>query len=170
MKKLIFVLSVCCILYSCTDHHHYIPQDKLPLLKNNAIVYFQDSASNKIDTFRLDVTNNWWTDSEGVDYFQNIDINYNRLNSKTIFLQYGITSASVDGANFGVDYPPQLNYDNGSTTINFSIHGATYNNVYIAHDNTIHSDTIPDTVYFTCHNGIIRYEYNDGRVYQLLNK
>ena len=31
-------------------------------------------------------------------------------------------------------------------------------------------DTIPNNVYFTYKQGIIRYEYKDGRVYNLLSK
>jgi hypothetical protein len=171
MKKLIFFITSCCLLYSCNYKYHNLPQDKTPVLKNNDIIYFQDSASSKVDTFRLAVKDNWWLSSEN-EYFRNISIYYNSLNSTITFLVFGITSASVDGANFGIEsYSSKVNYNFSFKTINFSIQGITYQNVYVGHDKTILSpDTIPNTVYFTCTKGIIRYEYKDGRVYVLMNK
>ena len=171
MKKSILISLISCLLYSCYDYHHYLPKDKIPLSKNNDIVSFRDSASSKIDTFRLSVNDNWWQSQEG-EYFQNIAIFYNRLKSKETFFVFGITSASVDGANFGIEqYSSKIAYGNSSKTIDFTIQGNTYSNVYVGYDNSVlQSDTIPNKVYFTCPNGIIRYEYKDGRVYNLISK
>jgi len=151
--------------------YHDLPQDKIPLLKNNDIVYFQDSTSSKIDTFQLDVRDIWDQTLEG-DYFRYIQIYFNKVNPKATFLIFGITSASVDGANFGIENnSSKVIYNYSFKTINLAIHGVTYTNVYVGHDNTILlPDTIPDTVYFTCQYGIIRYEYKDGRVYDLVSK
>ena len=170
MKKLIFFFSVCCILYSCNNYkYHDLPQDKMPLLKNNDIVYFKDSVSSKIDTFCLDVNNIWHQDTEG-DFFRYIEIYYNKLNTKSTFLQINITSSSPDGAAFSVLFSKSI-FNTGLNTINLNLNGFEYPNVYEVIDNTVlPTDTIPNIVYFTYPNGIISYKYNDGRVYQLVSK
>ena len=90
----------------------------------------------------------------------------------TTFLIFNLTSASVVGANFGIDYDlSKIAYDFSFKTVDFTIKEITYTNVYIANNFTaLSSDSIPNKVYFTCQNGIIRYEYKDGRVYNLVSK
>ena len=172
MKKLIIFISTCCLLYSCHDsYHHAIPQDKIPLLKNNDIVYFQDSASNKIDTIQLDVRNIWHQDMED-NYWQYIEIYYNKFYLKNtllcIYISPIYTSSDI---NFQIE-----NYFTNrkfvySKRMNLNIGGVTYSTVHIYHDyNNLYPDTIPNSVYYTFSNGIIRYEYKDGRVYNLVSK
>lgn len=163
MKNLLFILSVCCLLYSCNDHVA-LPQDKIPLLKNNDMACFQDSASSKVDTFILDVRNIWHQDTEG-DYLQYIEIYYNKLNSKETLFFISI-GPSGTGGDFSI-FSSQSEFGYSFTVTNYIIHGITYPNVYTAH---LSNDTIPNTVYFTYPNGIIRCEYQDGRVYQLISK
>jgi len=173
MKKLLFLISVSCLLYSCQDYHphHTIPQDKIPLLANNDIVYFQDSASSKIDTICLDVRNIWHQDSED-NYWQYVEIYYNKLHRKTTLLCVYIspiyTSSDI---NFQIENYFLNSKFVYSKRINLNIHGVTYSTVHIFHDyNSLYPDTIPNTLYYTFTNGIIRYEYKDGRVYNLLSK
>ena len=87
MKKILYMILVCCIFCSCDKYTYYdLPKDKIPLLKNNDIAYFQDSASSRIDTFRLDVRNYRQITSENGS-FETIDIYYNLTNRKDpIFL------------------------------------------------------------------------------------
>jgi hypothetical protein len=169
MKKLIFLITVCCLLYSCNNKYHDLPQDKTPVLKNDDIVYFQDSASSKVDTFRLAVKDIWSVSSEN-EYFRYISVYYNRLNSIATFLQINITSAGTNGAAFSILFS-KSEFSSSLKAFNYTQQGVTYPNVYEINNNTILPvDTIPKTVYFTYTAGIIRYEYKDGRVYELINK
>jgi len=142
-----------------------LDKDKIPLLNNNDIVYFQDSANNnKIDTFRIDIGEIWHYTTEE-DYLQYIQIYYNKLNRQTTFFSIYI-SPSGGGSMFVVDNYYRLT----NTKNNFTLQGVTYPVVYIGYCNSydLSSDTIPNLVYYTYHNGIIRYEYKDGRVYELM--
>ena len=144
----------------------------IPLLKNNDIIYFQDSASNKIDTFNLDVSNEMLITTER-EYFQYINIYYNKSNIKSTLLRIYITSASGIGPLFYIDnYYSKATFVS-TTKTNFTLHGVTYPIVFVLHDYdyyNLYPDSIPNTVYYTYPNGIIRYEYKDGRVYQLVSK
>ena len=163
MKKLIFFIPICCLLYSCNEYDA-LPQDKIPLLKNNDSIYFHDSISSKVDTFRLDVRNIWHQDTEG-NYLQYIEIYYDKLNqNETLFSIYISTSGT--GGEFSI-FSSKSQFQISNFINYFTMHGVTYPNVYITQ---VANDTIPSTVYFTYSNGIIRYKYNDGRVYQLVNK
>jgi len=145
-----------------------LPKDRIPLLKNDEVVCYKDSASNMIDTFRLDVRNIWHQDTEG-GYLQYIEIYYNKSNLKeTLFSIY--IGPSGTGGEFSI-FTLQSQSVFSSYTNYFIINGITYPNVYVIRDNRLApSDTIPNKVYFTYTNGIIRYEYTDGRVYELISK
>jgi len=155
-------------LYSCHDtNHHDIPKEKIPLLKNNDIICFQDSISGNVDTFRLNIIDSWHQTLEG-DYFRYINIYYNKYYLETLFLHLWVSSASIDGIIFNID-----NYSWQSANdfkINFTLLGITYPYVYIRHNISSDTNTIPNTVYLTYSNGIIRYEYKDGRVYNIVSK
>ncbi|MEI6555746.1 MAG: hypothetical protein WCL70_09170 [Paludibacter sp.] len=177
MKKLIFFVLVCGVMSACTSfwpfsqsEHFYIPSDKKPVLKNNAFVYFQDSLqANKVDTFQLDVKDKLYQDTEN-DYWEYYYILYNKINQKTTFFNCFITTRTVDRLTFGITISSLYYYPNRET-INYSIHGKDYSDVKIAHLNSVNtSDTVPNNIYFSYLNGIIRYEYKDGRVYNLVSK
>jgi len=173
MKRLIFLLSVCCLFYSCDKNkYHAISQDKIPILKNSDTVYFQDSVTSKIDTLSLDVKDIWRQTLEG-DYFQYMEIYYNKLNSKSPFLSIHIAAyySSLD-INFQIDnYYSQKNF-NYSKKNQVIIQGVDYPDVYVLNDTDYHlyPDTIPNTIYYSFNKGIIRYEYKDGRVFELISK
>ncbi|MEI8272127.1 MAG: hypothetical protein WCG08_05855 [Paludibacter sp.] len=173
MKKILFLISVCSLLSSCDKYTNYdLPKDKIPLLQNNDIVYFQDSASSKIDTFRLDVRNYRQITGENGS-LEHIDIYYNFLNRK-VFLIYRVSTTWMYG---GYNNIYNILFENESRRlvlyelINSTINGKTYPSVKLLYVNidTL-PDTIPNKVYYTFANGIIRYEYKDGRVYNLLSK
>ncbi|MFZ4402292.1 MAG: hypothetical protein ACOYO1_19835 [Bacteroidales bacterium] len=172
MKKLIIFISTCCLLYSCDKYTYFdLPQDKIPLLKNNDIVYFQDSASSKIDTFCLDVRNYRQINNENGS-FEHVDIYYNTFKIKTTFFILRVSSASVDGAKIYLDndlFWQTTTYN--SKKNNLTLQGVKYPTVDVLHINTyLFLDSIPNVVYYTYTNGIIRYEYKDGRVYDLVSK
>ena len=165
MKKLLFFVLVCGVMSSCKGDQKYdLPQDKIPLLKNNDIVFFQDSTSNKVDTFSLNITDKWEQTNDGGS-FRYINIYYNPINKKETFLRI-YTGPST---NISITIISIYNWiwSNDFKT-NFMQNGVVYPYVYILHNNS--SDTIPKSVYLTYTYGIIRYEYKDGRVYNLVTK
>ncbi len=166
MKKLIFFVLVCGVMSACSEYVYFdLPKDKVPLLKNNDIVYFQDSASSKIDTFRVNVVNYRQITTE-YGSFEHIDIYYNLLNKKTNVFLLRISTTWVYG-NYGF-------VDNYSLYVlnNYTINGVTYPTVYKGYYENVdyNAETIPNLEYYNYKNGIIRYEYKDGRVYNLVSK
>jgi len=174
MKKLIFFVLVCGVMSGCTgflgqDIHYDLPKDKTPLLKNNDVVYFQDSATSKLDTFKLSLSDIWHQTMER-NYFRYISINYDRLSQKTTFLQTNISSANEGYAGFSIVFK-YSDFNSSTKSISYKVNRVTYPSVYVVNHNAVlQSDTIPKTVYFTYPNGIIRYEYKNGRVYNLVSK
>lgn len=174
MKKIIFFITACCLLYSCDKYTYYdLPKDKIPLLNNNDIVYFQDSASSKIDTFRLDVRN-YRQITEENGSFEHIDIYYNLLNREVAVLIYRVSTTWIYG---GYNNVYNILFENESRRLalyeltNLTINGKTYPSVKLLYVNIDPlPDTIPNKVYYTFSKGIIRYEYKDGRVYNLVSK
>ena len=174
MKKSIIPISICFLMNSCQDYkHHDIPQDKIPALKNNDILCFQDSASSKIDTFRLNIIDVWYETLES-NFYRYIYINYNFIDRNKTFLHLSFTSAAIQpstGIYIDNFFPDQRFI--GNTKTNVSIHGVNYPIVEILYDNDYNNhypDTVPNTIYITYKKGIIRYEYKDGRVYNLVSK
>ena len=55
---------------------------------------------------------------------------------------------------------------------NFTLNGVLYATVYKGYYRyeDYNVDTVPNLVYYTYKQGIIRYEYKDGRVYNLVSK
>jgi len=143
-----------------------IPQDHIPLLKNNDRVYFQDSVSSKIDTLDLSIANSW--NQSDHDSFQELYVSYKKPSSKNSLLDFRITTANVGGVTFFIYFDYMKPYSSQKEISNYSLSGVTYQNLYILQNVT--PDITPNTVYFTYKNGIIRYEYKDGRVYNLLSK
>ena len=170
MKKLILLVSVILLFYSCNFNNKYdIPKDEIPLLNNNDILYYRDSASCKIDTFSLKI-DDYWKDSYDGNKYRAISVFYHKINKKNPLLVYGIIAESRNIASFSVVYyiNSPIGYDNVTNILSYTIQKVTYPSVYLSQNVT--PDTIPNKVYFTCQNGVIRYEYKDGRVYNLVSK
>ena len=176
MKKLIFFVLVCGVMSGCTyDVYHDLPKDKIPLI-NNGTVYFKDSATNKIDTLILKRYDYKSTHLEGgINYiYVQILIYYYRPTMKSYFLEYSISTrtATVSGYDFGIDYDLDMHYSGTYKPFSYSIQGKIYPSVYLDYSDSYSNvpDSLPNRVYYTCQNGIIRYEYKDGRVYNLVSK
>ena len=171
MKKLLFFVLVCGVMSACSglfnqNYHFNIPQDHIPLLENNDRVYFQDSVSSKIDTLDLSIANSW--NQKDHDSFQELYVSYKKPNSKNSLLDFRITTANVGGVTFFIYFDYMKLYSSQQEVSNFTLSGVSYQNLYVLQNVT--PDITPNTVYFTYKNGIIRYEYKDGRVYNLLSK
>jgi len=174
MKKLLVFTSLIFLLSACEQQIKYsdIPDNMKPLLVNNDTVYFLDSFNNRIDTFRLHVWQ-YYDVSDNLYYHDCIDIHYSILNKSAslgLSIQQIVTSVnlSISGHYFsqsiGIN---DKNTDNIKN--NVSIHGVIYPTVYVLQGYDF-PDSIPQKVYYTFKNGIIRYDYKDGRKYELMNK
>jgi len=160
-------------MISCVpvDEHEYINKDIIPLLSNNDILYFRDSLNiSKTDTFHI-ITGEFWNYTIEKNYLQYLQFYYNKSNSKLHFFSIAL-SPSGGGDRFVLidyNYPSYQQYDIKN---NYTLNAVTYPTVYIGHYNKVDysADTIPNNVYFTYKKGIIRYEYKDGRVYNLVIK
>jgi len=52
---------------------------------------------------------------------------------------------------------------------NINIRGTIYPTVFVLKPKLDIPDSLPNTVYYTLKYGIIRYEYKDGRKYEIMN-
>jgi len=183
MKKLLVLISIIFLFASCVmeDHYYYIPEDMKPLLTNNDTIYYLDSVYNRTDTFCLEI-NKYNRVSDNRYFFEIIEIWYNLSNknitiSKNFHIGYSTTGTmkSISGASIYINskyFNKGISNDVDNTDItkyNVNIHGVIYPTVYVLHEDYM-PDTIPNTVYFTFKNGIIRYDYKDGRKYELIKK
>ena len=169
MKKAITYLLVLFMLYSCQDDKYDLPGDKSPLFKNKEVVYFQNTMNNKLDTFNLNVKD-YWAQTIERNYFRYIIVYYVKPSQKTTFLHFNISSHAEGYASFSILFS-ESDFNTGNNPVNFTINGITYNNVYKIQDQLVTvGDTIPNCVYFNYNYGIIRYEYKDGRAYNLIRK
>ena len=185
MKKLLVFISVFILFSSCVldlgDYHYYLPDNMKPLLTNNDTIYYLDSVYNRTDTFCLEI-NNWFRVSDSRYYFERIYILYSLINGReqafnNFHANYSTdgTIKPVSGAGISVDakfFYTGINTEQDNTDItkyNVNVRGVIYPRVFVLHEDYM-PDTIPNTVYFTYKNGIIRYDYKDGRKYELMNK
>ena len=172
MKRTIVLLLIAYSVTSCHDYsHHYVPKELIPDLKNNEIVCFRDSGKPDIDTFRIKAIETWWPTQEGTS-FQIMEYKYTKFTNNSKFLNFSITTAFGGGINYSIIYEnTHLNYGIVNKNLNLSDLIINIKNTYISYDySTIITDTIPNKVSFNFQKGIIRYEYKDGRVYNLLSK
>jgi len=165
MKKFLIIIIVF-LLYSCdTKKYTYIPNNEKPILQNNDTAFFIGSE-NKVDTFIIK-RRDYYDVSDKLYYQECIDILYQKLNKTSTFkdfsIQQGLSSSlSIDGNYFS----PTWEIKN---TIDFTLHGVVYHSVYFMQDEMF-PDTIPCSIYYTCKYGIIRYDFPDGRYYELKNR
>ena len=186
MKNIISIIAVFCILSSCTScdgggHQYDLPKDKIPILKNNDTICFQDSVSSKIDTFKLRVDDNLSFDRK-YNTYRNILLSYKNLYTiDSDHLVYYIMADSEgsgassgtfqDGVWYSIYYSHEtvLFYNKMNIGLK-TFKQVTYSSVFMVNYNAPDSLHIPNKVYYTYPNGIIRYEYKDGRVYNLVSK
>ena len=141
-------------------------------MANKDIIYYLDSANNRIDTFCIKIEN-YYEARDMTNHWENINVRYLSSNKHTPFeefhSEYGVNgvSNSIDG-----QYYRTIRKGDNNTDIiknNVIIHGIIYPIVYVlqAYD---FPDSIPSTIYFTFQYGIIRYDYSKSRHYEVVNK
>ncbi len=163
-------------LFTACDRTTYynIPDEQKPLLVNNDTVLFVDSLTQKIDTFNIKIFDDYFI-SDNRSFAEYIVIRCFRQNKLKGFKEFHITETdkstvmvSVDG----YDYNYLYFYVDQSDIIknDINIRGVIYPIVYVLKPTLNMPDTLPNKVYYSYKYGIIRYEYNDGRKYELMNE
>ncbi len=174
MKKILLNVLVIGFLASCDPiTYHNIPDDERPLLENNDTIYYIDKANNLIDTFCIRLSYSYH-DPDYTNRVEYVTMSYSKYNNSTNFegfyILQSIGSADID--NIGKYYFSsgiRLDENNeDKTVLNMNIGDVLYPIVYKFTDLSTH-EFIPNTVYFTFNHGIIRYDYADGRKYELMN-
>ncbi len=151
------------LLSSCKqDVYFNIPENEKPLIQNNAHLYYTDSENN-IDSFLITRTDDY-SISDKRYYHELIYISYAKMNLSRTFKRFfsmhqSRISISVDGNYFN-------DINKNEVITNLQVGGVTYNQVYHLKSNNF-PDSIPNSVYFTYKNGIIKYTYKDGRSFEL---
>ena len=178
MKKLLFFVLICGVMSSChgfflfEKEHNYIPSEDIPLLNNDEIINFKDSVTQKIDSYRIEKKIIWSETNES--FLQFIEIYYNKTNSNDVFFFLNLSKMIADVIPINIWLS---NIDEGyylgdyNKVVNLKFNNITYSKLYVIQNRVTQSlDTVPKTVYYSLNKGIIRYEYKDGRVYNLVSK
>ena len=184
MRNTITVLSIVLFLFTSCDPFTYynIPKEEKPLLANNDTIYYLNKANNAIDTFRITIYHDYSSSDYSSEEY--IHINYLIVNKITTFescstmqgpgwatvnLDPYKNSSSTEYFNSSFNNN-ERNHENPDSIINnMNINGIIYPTVYKL-DNPLKTVHIPNTVYYTFKNGIIRYDYADGRKYELMSE
>jgi hypothetical protein len=166
MNKLILILCAIISLAACNDFVEYdIPQDQIPIYKTNDTVVFRDYNNNLNDTFSLYVFKTFWKSDHSTYYYYSST--YSLLKNKTK-KEYMSTTQNINSMSFAI-----VNSDfNGvfsSTIANYSQNGIIYPSAFYANMKYI-PDSIPNAVYYTYKYGVLRYEYKNGRIYELIRR
>jgi len=168
MKNIIFIFLIFLILNSCDDKVYFdILQNEKPVFKNNDIVLFRCSDNYHIDTFLVNLTDEY-NISDKKYYHERINISYHTLNRTSffnkIFVQQSddVTSISIDGSYF----PSIYKNDN---TIKIKIGDIEYSSVY--HKNNYHDIpiSIPKSIYYSHTQGLLKYYFSDTLFYEIVN-
>ena len=171
MKRTIVLLLIAYSVTSCHDYsHRYVPKELIPDLKNNEIVCFKDSGKPDIDTFKVSFEEYWWTNTED-NSFQTLRYSYKKYKSNSFFFDIVYTT-NFGMSGYGISCCDNFNYYNNFIFLkDLSQLIKNYNETYIFNISSyIITDTLPNKIISNFQKGIIRYEYKDGRVYNLLSK
>jgi hypothetical protein len=172
MKNIFILISILLFLSSCDKPiYHNIPKNEKPLLKDKDTVVFMEGGSKELDSFLIKRTDEYRIYDKNY-YYENILVLYKKMGKSTteknIIVQQGTTTRiSVDGYYFPTIYKPATH--GNENTIDININGIDYQSVFVL-NTTNFPDSLPNKVYYTHKYGIIRYDYSDGRRYELNTK
>ncbi|MBN2766189.1 MAG: hypothetical protein JXR27_07415 [Paludibacteraceae bacterium] len=173
LKYLIFLLIP--FLSSCWENHYdNIPEDQKPELTNNNTLLFIDSLTNTVDTFQIRFSI-YYDISDSKYFTELIDLGYNLINTikdinsfyirqhyKGVFV-YVNSINNYDRIEFNSNQTKPAQQD-------LLVRGVMYPNTYVLNQYRFETDTLPKTVYYSLKHGIIRYDYADGRKYELVSE
>jgi hypothetical protein len=168
MNKLVLFILGLFLLSSCNQIIDYnIPEDQLPIYNTNDTVFFKDNINNHIDTFLIDLLE--YHRASDYSSYQHIDVYYNLLKG-IVKHEFMYTDQSNGGISVSIHNSSFSSSTYSVNTIsNYILNGTNYSSVKIAYEKYI-PDTIPNTIYFGYKYCILRYEYKDGRIYELMKK
>ena len=173
MKNPIIFLFFLILVYSCIESHIYynIPENMKTLLQNNDTLYFKDTINNKVDSFYLKTF--YYIESRENSSQEHNSIFYNIYNKKTTFSGFRIRQASkfysiyIEGKSNKNSLEAYV-----SDTLNLYVLSnkkMSFHDVLVLKSNSDMPDSLPNKVYYTYKYGIVRYEYKDGRKYEIMN-
>jgi hypothetical protein len=168
------ILLLIPILTSCWEGgYDNIPEDQKPELVNNDTLLFVDDSTSKVDTFHIRFSI-YYDISDSRYYTELIDLFYNSNNKiqefngfwirqhfKGVFVQSH--TKTYDYIYFEENKPKPAQQD-------LLVRGVMYPNTYVLNQYRFDTDTLPKTVYYSLKHGIIRYDYADGRKYELVSE
>ena len=169
-----FIFLFIPFLSSCwEDHYDNIPENKKPELTNNDTLVFMDSLTNTVDTFQISFRN-YYEMSDSKYYSEIIDLHYICTNHIKVISGFWIRqhfkaafvhnhTKTYDPIYFEENKPKPAQQD-------LLVRGVMYPNIYVLNQYRFETDTLPKTVYYSLKHGIIRYDYADGRKYELVSK
>ena len=171
-KYLLFLLIP--FLSSCWEGgYDNIPEDQKPELVNNDTLLFMDSLTNKIDSFQI-FFSDYYEISDSRYYSELINIFYTKINNTLNYSKSHISQGSVSIGMYinGQNYDKiVINADQTNITKrDITFRGVLYPSTYVLNQYRFDTDTLPKTVYYSLKHGIIRYDYADGRKYELVSK
>jgi hypothetical protein len=170
MKKMFYLLFVV-FLFGCCQLRYLgkfpIPDDLRSVLKDGESLFDKDSMTNKIDTFVINVSDYYRTVDESGDY-ESINISYNRKNKKKAlstfqsqaYMYIMLYGYDFEYATFAIKHP---------IVNNVVISGVNYPEIYCSKESYL-PDSVPNKVYYTPQQGILRYDYHDGRHFERISK
>jgi len=173
MKKSFYLLFVVFLFGGCQPRYlgkFPIPDNLRSVLKDRDTLCYKDSMTSRIDTFVITVLDHFVTEDESGDY-ENISIDYNRVKStsKHYMLNSCQSGTGVEINAYGYYFDGARINQTYNIRKNIKINGITYPDIYIVSRDYL-SDTIPKIIYFTFQQGILRYDYPDGRHYDRISK
>jgi hypothetical protein len=175
MKNVKFLVLISLIIVSCDPPLEYLrlSDENTSFLKKNNIICYKDSASSMIDTFLIRREEGWSADHELRQQY--LIVYYaKKTEPDTVYFKYTIGNGRMSTwlmTSYSLYY--NKNFIDvviwGSTSFNLKIDSIMYQGVNSMSVKTILPDE-PKKLYGTFNYGIIRYELNDGRVYNLVRK
>jgi hypothetical protein len=173
LKYLIFLLIP--FLSSCgEDHYDNIPEDQKPKLTNNDTLLFVDSLTSKVDTFHIRFSI-YYDISDSRYYTELIDLGYNLINTikdvNSFYVRQHYKGAFVYVNS--INNYDRIEFNSNQTKPaqqDLLVRGVMYPSTYVLNQYRFDTDTLPKTVYYSLKHGIIRYDYADGRKYELVSK
>ena len=172
-KYLLFLLIP--FLSSCWEGgYDNIPEDQKPELVNNDTLLFEDSLTNRTDSFKIHFSD-YYEITDSKYYSEHLRMGYEITNQLANFIVFNVSQGSMSVV---LSIDSKYDYDRIEYTVNQSniqkqdllVRGVMYPSTYVLNQYRFDTDTLPKTVYYSLKHGIIRYDYADGRKYELVSK
>jgi len=167
MKNIFVLTAILIFQFSCDKEVYFnIPKNEKIILKDKDTIVFIDQKYNKIDSFLIRRTDDYRV-SDKLYYQEEIIVKYYSLNEFTSIEEFGFGQTQSINISFGSYYFPSI--FSSQKPINIDLNGVNFESVFIM-KGAYFPDSIPNKVYYSNQYGIIRYDFSDGRCYELNSK